>query len=468
MNNDINDTIVKSRALSEIDSNGISGNNNEKIIPGTEEALIESLRRELAEKDEEIEEASEEIKIKDEELKNKKKNKKNIKGKKGKKSSNNEDIIEFLIMALDVIKYAVPPLLCFGILTVLNFFTGNMYLYILVYILFSVLLTLYYQKFYKLKSKKDLYIPLNILDKISEGKLNINFIENRRLRKELGDFAEPLDKVIKKMSDMVTKVELSAMDLAGNSDALSYFATSMANKTDQESESINKIDISAKELNIAMQYIKTNVESAYNISKDSIKEADNSSLEILSLIEEMNTINEMSDKILATMNFIDEIAEETNLLALNAAIQASHAGEEGKGFSVVAAEIKSLADSSSQATKAIYDIIERTVESIAKGVKVSESAKKALEKIVSLIKSTEDIMSDINISINEQSKITHGLKESLENIQHLTGDINKDTKNMKSAIESLSGQAQILKQLISLFELSGEHRINTDDIFGVE
>ena len=143
MNNDINDTIVKSRALSEIDSNGISGNNNEKIIPGTEEALIESLRRELAEKDEEIEEASEEIKIKDEELKNKKKNKKNIKGKKGKKSSNNEDIIEFLIMALDVIKYAVPPLFCFGILTVLNFFTGNMYLYILVYILFSVLLTLY-------------------------------------------------------------------------------------------------------------------------------------------------------------------------------------------------------------------------------------------------------------------------------------------------------------------------------------
>ena len=141
--------------------------------------------------------------------------------------------------------------------------------------------------------------------------------------------------------------------------------------------------------------IRKNVQSAYNIAKKSIEEADNSSVEILSLIEEMNRINEMSDKIITTMNFIDDIADETNLLALNAAIQAAHAGEEGKGFGVVATEIKNLAESSSKATKTIYQIIESTVESIAKGVQASEKAKKELNKIVNAIKITEDIMIDL-------------------------------------------------------------------------
>jgi methyl-accepting chemotaxis protein len=181
----------------------------------------------------------------------------------------------------------------------------------------------------------------------------------------------------------------------------------------------------------------------------------------------MNTISEMSDKIVTTMNFIEEIAEETNLLALNAAIQAAHAGEEGKGFSVVATEVKNLADSSSKATKTIYQIIERTISSISKGVKVSEKAKKALTKIISLIKSTEDIMSNISESINNQSKATIELKESLEVIHSLINEINIDTQNMKSAISNLSGQAQILKQLITIFEVNKDN-YKSEDIFGID
>ena len=241
----------------------------------------------------------------------------------------------------------------------------------------------------------------------------------------------------------------------------------MANKTDEETKTINTIDNFTKNLNTAMQDIKKSVETAYSMSVDSIKEADISSNEILSLINEMNTINEMSDKIITTMNFIDEIAEETNLLALNAAIQAAHAGEEGKGFSVVATEIKNLADSSSKATKTIYQIVEKTIESISNGVKVSEKAKKALSKIISLIKSTEDIMSNINTAITTQSNSTNELKESITNIYSLTGDINNDTQNMKSAISNLSGQAQILKQLISFFEVHEDH-INSENIYGID
>ena len=202
------------------------------------------------------------------------------------------------------------------------------------------------------------------------------------------------------MSDVVAKIELSALDVAGNSDALTYFAKSMTKETDEQSTSVIEIESIAKNLHTSMQSIKKNVKSAYDISKSSIKEADNSSLEILSLIQEMNVISQMSDNISTTMNFIDNITEETNLLALNAAIQAAHAGEEGKGFGVVATEIKNLADSSSKATKNIYEIIDKTVDSISKGVIASKKAEKALTKIISFIMSTENLMSKINKCID--------------------------------------------------------------------
>ncbi|HNZ28293.1 MAG TPA: methyl-accepting chemotaxis protein, partial [Spirochaetota bacterium] len=307
----------------------------------------------------------------------------------------------------------------------------------------------------------------SILYEIAKGKLSFDIQNDEELKKSLGPLSNPIDRVIKEVSDMVTRVELSVLDMVGNSDALSYFASSMANKTDQQEDAVIKIDRSATSLNESMKNIKNNVESAYENTKTSIMEADNSSVEILLLIEEMNTINEMSEKIIATMNFISDIADETNLLALNAAIQAAHAGEEGKGFGVVASEIRNLAESSSKATKTIYQTVETTVESIAKGVEASEKAKKALAKIVSSIKSTEDIMSNINHDINAQSDTTTSLKDSVSKIDDLTKNINSDTQNMKEAIANLSGQAQILNGLIKGFEIHASS-IKSDVIYGVD
>jgi len=355
----------------------------------------------------------------------------------------------------------------FTVLFVISFYFRNIYIMIPLYIISIFVIAGYFIHFFKITIQNKILTPIDILNEIADGNLDHDIDENAELKEKLTDFASVIDNIIKKMSDTVNKVELSAMDLAGNSDALTYFASSMADKTNDQSEAITNIDASAQKLNDSMQEIKVNVESAYNISRDSIKEADKGSEEILSLIEEMNRINEMSDEIVNTMNFIDDIADETNLLALNAAIQAAHAGEEGKGFGVVATEIKNLAESSSKATKTIYQIIEKTVESITKGVKASERAKKELVKIISSIKQTEDLMFKINESINTQTMTTSKLKESLENIQSLTNNINEDTQNMKSAITNLSGQAQILKSLISTFKI--KHGITTNEsIYGVE
>lgn len=450
--------INNSRAIREVGPEDIKSGFDQNIQPGDEVDFINNIKNEMNKSS--VKFQSEQI----EELRSfdKDNGSEHIHAK-----SHNLFQSNFFYSLFNFAKFFGLPALFFSIIIISQFVINNIFVNIFLSIVFIILTGYNYKNQFANHFKKSFKLPLEILDQISKGKLAIDIVKDQELSDMLGEFAIPLNRIIYNISEIVKKVELSALDLAGNSDSLTYFATSMANKTNEETQSINKIDSFIKNFNNAMQEIKGNVKSAYDISITSIKEADESSSDILSLIEEMNTISEMSDKIVTTMNFIEEIAEETNLLALNAAIQAAHAGEEGRGFSVVATEVKNLADSSSKATKTIYQIIERTISSISKGVKVSEKAKKALTKIISLIKSTEDIMSNISESINNQSKSTIELKESLEVIHTLINEINIDTQNMKSAISNLSGQAQILKQLISIFEVNKDN-YKPDDIFGID
>ena len=372
-----------------------------------------------------------------------------------------------LSQILMILKFFAVPTVIGVVLFFLSVSMTNPILKCVVFILAGILTGFYILFISRHEAGNQTVSASSILNEVAKGKLSFNIQDDPELKEALGSLANPIDNVIKELSDMVTKFEMSVLDMVGNSDALSYFATSMANKTDQQEASVQKIDSSAMSMNESMQNIRQSVESAYQNTKTSIVEADNSSVEILSLIKEMNTISEMSEKITATMKLISDIADETNLLALNASIQSAHAGEEGKGFGVVASEIRNLAESSSKATKSIYQTIETTVDSITKGVAASEKAKKALAKIVSSIKSTEDIMSDISKAINTQSETTIGLKDSVSNIGELTKNINNDTQNMKAAIANLSGQAQILNTIIKGYEVN-QASIKSDVIFGVE
>jgi len=367
----------------------------------------------------------------------------------------------------EFLKYFLLPFLLITIFIILSVFVKNIFIIIGFGLLSTIIIGFFIKFVLNFTVNLKFENVENVLTQVSMGNLQFDIKNNQKLASDLGRLAPSIDKVIKEISDVITKMELSSLDIIGNSDALSFFASSMAKNTESHEDSIVKIDTSAKKLNDSMQNIRRNVESAYKNSKISITEAETSSSEILSLIDEMNKINDLSDKILNTMNFISEIADETNLLALNAAIQAAHAGEEGRGFAVVATEIRSLSESSSRATKTIYSTIEQTLDSIVRGVALSEQAKKALSKIITLIKSTEDLMGDINGDINMQTETTNKLKESVENIQELTRNINSDTQNMKSAISNLAGQAQVLKNIVKGFEVNSSSIVSSS-IIGVE
>ncbi|MCG8571966.1 MAG: methyl-accepting chemotaxis protein [Spirochaetes bacterium] len=445
-------------------------NNDAALEAGSEEDFIKKLQEQLAE-GKEIGEPLEEEKEQVEEIPEKKVKKKN-------KKNNLERLIVlakrgsgFLFTFFTKLSrfgqfFILPFLLILAAFYVTQFFTSQ-WSVLASYVISALLICSYYWILLRVLMRKLSHDSRDLLNEISKGNLNFSIEEDVKLKKKLDVLADPINSVVKEISDMVTKIELSVMDIVGNSDALTYFAKSMADKTNQQEVSVSKIDNSATYMNKSMQMIKKTAQSAYDISTNSIKEAEMSSNEIMLLIDEMKAMHTMSDKILETMNFINDIADETNLLALNAAIQAAHAGEEGKGFGVVASEIRTLAESSAEATKTIFSIVDNTLASIERGVEASDKAKKALNKIIFSIQSTEDLMGEISQSISSQSESANELKNSVGNIQDLTKNINKDTQNMKSAIDNMAGQAQILNNLVKNFETHASS-FKSDAIFGVD
>ncbi|MCH5149468.1 MAG: hypothetical protein J1G30_02270 [Spirochaetales bacterium] len=375
----------------------------------------------------------------------------------------NRNVVE---NGIKVVMYFVIPLI-FNVLFLFVFSQFDAFTKMILLITITGVFSFYLYLIFRSQTEIATDAAKLVLDDMGKGNLAFDISRDEDLQMSLSDLAEPIDNVIKEMSDSISKIELSVLDIVGNSDALAYFANSMADKTSQQENAISKIDNSTKLMNESMQYIMKNVELAYQNSKDSIQEADNSSVEILSLISEMKNISQISDKIVETMQLIGEIADETNLLALNATIQAAHAGDEGRGFVVVASEIRNLSESSAAATKSIFQIIENMVTSIDRGVTVSEKSKHALSKIINSIKATEDLMKEINTSINRQTGETDKLKGSVEDIKDLTLNINSDTQNMKEAISNLAGQAQILNGIIKHFDVNAAS-VGSDAIFGVD
>jgi methyl-accepting chemotaxis protein len=156
-----------------------------------------------------------------------------------------------------------------------------------------------------------------------------------------------------------------------------------------------------------------NVQRANQITADTRKVADRGSVVVAKAINSMSHIENSSRKIADIIGVIDEIARQTNLLALNAAVEAARAGDAGRGFGVVASEVRSLAQRSSQAAKDITDLITSSSGQVKEGVDLVNQAGTALNEIVTSVKDAADIVANIARASVEQSSALEQINKTL-------------------------------------------------------
>ena len=292
----------------------------------------------------------------------------------------------------------------------------------------------------------------DVLSKMAEGDLS-----NRMEGNYQGDHAmmkNSINNVLDSFNSILHQVGQAAEDVAASSAELASFSQSLSEGSQEQAASVEQISASIHEADQQINMNADNASSANILADETTQAALSGKEEMSKMISSMEEISKSSKNISKVINVINDIASQTNILALNATVEAVRAGQYGKSFAVIAQEVRNLAGRSAQAVKETSEMIDTSNKRVNEGVNIAERTNVALEKIVENIVKVRDLVEEINIASKEQAVAMGQLNDGMGQISSATQNMSTRSEETAGSAVQLRSLANELKKQISKFKLS--------------